>query len=80
MANQVSVTESITKMSTAGFELAQQLYVASEEDVRNNIEEMNALRTQLQNLDVLLGTMRFDKMSHLYALLQVLLFSLAKTS
>lgn len=71
MANQVSVAESIARVSTAGFELAQQLYVSSEEDVRNNTEEMNALRNQLQNLDVLLETMRFDEMSHLYALLQV---------
>lgn len=78
MANQVSVAESVAKMSKAGFELAQQLYVASEEEVRNNKEEMNALRGQLQNLDVLLGTMLFDEMSHLYGLLQVHLFSLAK--
>ncbi len=70
MANQVTVAESIAKMSTAGFELAQQLYVASEEELRNNKEEMNALRSQLQNLYVLLETMRFDGMSHLYGLLQ----------
>ena len=80
MANQVSVAESIARVSTAGFELAQQLYVSSEEEVRNNTEEINALRSQLQNLDVLLETMRFDEMSHLYALLQVQLFSLAKAS
>jgi hypothetical protein len=80
MANQVSVAESIARMSTMGFELAQQLYAATEEEVRNNTEEINALRSQLQNLDVLLETMRFDEMSHLYALLQVQLFSLAKVS
>ena len=68
MVNQVSVAESIARVSTAGFELAQQLYVASEEEGRNNTEEMNALRSQLQNLDVLLETMRFDEPSHLYAI------------
>ena len=67
MANQVSVAESIARVSTAGFELAQLLYVASEEEVRNNTEEMNALMSQLQNLDVLLETMRFHEMSHPYA-------------
>ncbi len=80
MANQVSVAESIARVSTAGFELAQQLYVASEEEVRNSTKEMDALRGQLQNLDLLLGTICFDEMSHLYAFLQVLLFSLAKAS
>jgi hypothetical protein len=78
MVNQVSVAESIARVATAGFELAQQLYAASEEEVRNNKEEMNALRGQLQNLDVQLGTMLFDEMSHMYGLLQVHLFSLAK--
>jgi hypothetical protein len=68
MVNQVSVAESIARVSTAGFELAQQLYVASEEEGRNNTEEMNALRSQLKNLDVLLETMRFDEPSHLYAI------------
>jgi hypothetical protein len=80
MANQVSVAESIARVSTAGFELAQQLYAATEEEVRNNTKEMNTLRSQLQNLDVLLETNRFDEMSHLYALLQVHLLSFAKTS
>jgi regulatory protein YycI of two-component signal transduction system YycFG len=80
MANQVSVAESIARMSTVGFELAQQLYAATEEDVRNNTEETNTLRSQLQNLDMLLETMRFDEMSHLYALLQVQLFSTANAS
>jgi hypothetical protein len=68
MANQVSVAESIARMSTVGFELAQQLYAATEEEVRNNTEEMNALRSQLQNLDILLETMRFEEPSHLYAI------------
>jgi hypothetical protein len=80
MANQVSVAEGIAKMSTAGLELAQQLYVASEEEIRRNREEMNALRSQLQNLELLLETMNFDEMSYLYGLLQDHLFSLAKTS
>ena len=68
MANQGSDAESNARMSTVGFELAQQLYVASEEEGRNNTEEMNALRSQLKNLDVLLETMRFDEPSHLYAI------------
>jgi hypothetical protein len=71
MANQVSVAESIARVSTAGFELAQQLYVASEEVVRSNTKEMSAVRGQLQNLDVLLGKMCFDEMSHLYVLLRI---------
>ena len=80
MANQVSVAESIARMSTVGFELAQQLYGATEEEVRNNTEEISNLRSQLQNLDVLLETIRFDKLNHLYAFLQVHFFSLAKAS
>ena len=59
MANQVSVAESIARMSTVGFELAQQLYGATEEEVRNNTEEITNLRSQLQNLDVLLETIAF---------------------
>jgi hypothetical protein len=57
MADQVSVAESIVRVSTSGFELAQQLYGASEDEIRSHSEELNALRSQLQNLDVLLATM-----------------------
>jgi hypothetical protein len=57
MAGQVSVAEGIVRVSTSGFELAQQLYGTSEDEIRSHTEELNALRSQLQNLDVLLATM-----------------------
>jgi hypothetical protein len=65
MADQVSVAENIARVSTAGFELAQQLYElthseGAEEKVRCCGEELGALRVQLQNLDMLLATMSDD--------------------
>ncbi|KAE9379655.1 hypothetical protein N431DRAFT_398071 [Stipitochalara longipes BDJ] len=63
MADQVSVAENIERVSTAGFELAQQLHgvSASGKEIQ---EEINSFRSQLQSLDVLLAT-SFDESSDL---------------
>jgi hypothetical protein len=57
MGDQVSVAESIERVSLAGLELAQQLHRAgaSGEEVQTH-KEINLFRTQLQDLDVLLAT------------------------
>jgi hypothetical protein len=66
MANQVSVAENIERVSTAGFELAEQLRRASTsaDKVHSYKEENNSFRSQLQSLDVLLAT-SFDESSDL---------------
>ncbi|KAH8768519.1 hypothetical protein BGZ57DRAFT_469145 [Hyaloscypha finlandica] len=66
MANQVSVAENIERVSTAGFELAEQLRRASTsaDKVHSYKEEINSFRSQLQSLDVLLAT-SFDESSDL---------------
>jgi len=66
MAGQVSVAENIERVSTAGFELAQQLYrvSASGEEFQSCKEEITSFRSQLQSLDVLLAT-SFDESSDL---------------
>ena len=58
----MSVAENIARVSTAGFELAQQLHELAHsegaaEEVRSCGEEIGALRVQLQNLDMLLASM-----------------------
>jgi hypothetical protein len=63
MADQVSVAENIERVSTAGFELAQQLHCVSASG-REIQEEINSFRSQLQSLDVLLAT-SFDESSDL---------------
>lgn len=69
MGDQVSVAESIERVSLAGLELAQQLHRAgaSGEEVQTHKEEINLFRTQLQDLDVLLAT-SLEESIDLYAM------------
>jgi hypothetical protein len=64
MADQVSVAQNIERVSTAGFELAQQLHRVSVSGEGIYKEEINSFRSQLQSLDVLLAT-SFDESSDL---------------
>ena len=66
MADQVSVAENISRVSTAGFELAEQLHRASTsgDEVHSYKEEIISFRSQLQSLDVFLAT-SFDESSDL---------------
>jgi hypothetical protein len=66
MADQVSVTGNIERVSAAGFELAKQLHrvSVSGEELESCKEEIDSFRSQLQSLDALLA-MSFDESSDL---------------